>query len=515
MAENRTQVRRCRQQLLIELMMANKTHVPRGDCQQQHASNVVYSAFNRPFFSAAEKVESDATGPHGNGEPEPNAAAVRRGSLLRMTFVQSTHPPWSFHESKALQYIVSHHHGEKNSNNTTSCQPVSYNHVAQQLAPAAAALAQTSRRRAKALAATAPTTTSTASSIPFSRTAQECELHHLSLQKRRPWTKYESLKLVELAYSGALPWTAIAEKLNGDTVANPGGRRNNSPRTVWECFVQYQTQLRLKPPLQWTPQQDQLLLRYVAAAGPQCVWNSSSSESNPLAVHLSAALLPDKTRSQLLHRIHHSLINPKLSSDPWTADEERKLVVCLKMYHDYFCGPSSLSESATTSGSGLVVLPSTAAAAVSKALNAIAEHHLGNRRSPKSVTDKWKKSLDPGHSSLPFTEQEDAHLVSVAAAFPAMGWAELCRLHFPSRHPERVAKRWAEVATNEQILEREGRTGVGGGGISAVLGSAAMRRATFAKSRKRKQPKGPPEDGSSVLFSTEDFYVQLKKAKKC
>jgi hypothetical protein len=202
-----------------------------------------------------------------------------------------------------------------------------------------------------------------------------------------------------------------------------------------------------------------------------------------------------------LHRIHHSLVNPKLSGDPWTADEERKLVVCLKMYHDYYCD----AEPAAAPGSADVAAPSASAsaAAVSKALNAIAEHHLGHRRSAKSATDKWKKSLDPGHSSLPFTELEDARLVQMAASLPTVGWAELCRLHFPSRHPERVAKRWAEIATNEQILEREGRTGGGGGG-SAVLGS---------NSRKRKQHSGPLVDGSDPeeMFSAVDFYVQLKK----
>jgi hypothetical protein len=548
-AENRAQAQRLfRRSVMFQRMVNASAPRPRQDFSSTHSEDIggdepsIYRhAHAAPFFSSRGSFDHEGgTGGSDDvpgvgdrrrtcSEPEPNPDAVHRLSLLRSTFVASTHPPWSAQESKSLQNIVAYHQHLVPGGQDKD-RPVDYEHVAMQLAPASASQPAKSSTKSKRMQALS-------SSRATPRTARECELRYRSTQKRAAWTKAESLRLVELAYGGRLAWTEIASRLSGATrttgrtdppsdgpatAGPPSLPRRHHPRTAWECFVQYQTQLRPRPSLQWTPQQDQLLLRYVAAAGPQCVWNnnvasttarnqallvSASDASGHLLEHLSTALLPDKTRSQILQRIHHTLVNPKLSSDPWTADEERKLVICLKMYHDYYLNePSSSSVAAVRRGAAAP----PEAAAVTKALNAIAEHHLAHR-SPKSVADKWKKSLDPGHSSLPFTDDEDAELVRVASANPSTGWAELCRAHFPSRHPERVAKRWAEVATNEQILERERRSSGG-----AAAGSAAMRRIPAGGGRKRKQPgESSHGDGTrnEALLTAEDFCVQLKFAE--
>jgi hypothetical protein len=435
-----------------------------------------------PFFSDS----------NGEDVPEPNPDTLQRSQLEQATLLASRSPPWSAQESKALQQIIAYHkHQNKD-------QPINYEHVAMQLAPSASAgaLSRNSKqhRKAKGL--------QSSSLAQAPRTARECELHHQHTLEGRnkasssSWSKAESRKLAELAYGQESSWS--------DVVASFNEHFGAKQRTRWECFVHYQTKVNL-PKLQWTLPQDQLLLRYVAAMGPQCVWNSPNCDA---VTDLSTSFLQDKSRQQIIQRIHQSLCNPKLSSDPWTADEERKLVVCLKIYHDAFLAPAGPSDDGGQQASS---------AAVSKALNAIAEHHFPHR-SNKAVCDKWKKGLDPGHSSLPFTDEEDARLVEVASSFPQLGWADLCREYFPSRHPERAAKRWAEVASNQQILDRERLVPGDSGGSSAT----AVRLPK--KGRRRQHGNGQATASSDAerndahetgdMFSTDDFCLRIKRSKQ-
>jgi Myb-like DNA-binding domain len=467
----------------------------RRQLHQQRKSNS--QSTNLPADPAESCLDSPTTTPFfsdSNGEdvPEPNPDALKRSQLEESTLLASRNPPWSSQESKALQQIIAYHQHQNNKD-----QPINYEHVAMQLAPSMSTSAgkppnnpkqQRQRKGVQSSMALVP--------APRPRTARECELHHrYSLQGRHTsWSKAESRKLAELAYGQESSWSNVVTSFNEHF--------DTRKRTPWECLVHYQTKLNV-PKLHWTLPQDQLLLRYVAALGPQGVWNAPTCDA---VTHLSTAYLPDKTRQQIIQRTHLSLCNPKLSSDPWTADEERKLVVCLKIYHDMFSAAGSNVDGGPHASS---------AAAVSKALSVIAENHFAHR-SNKAVCDKWKKSLDPGHSSLPFTDEEDARLVEIASSFPQLGWADLCRQHFPTRHPERVAKRWVEVATNQQILDRERVVPASGGAASA----AAVRLPK--KGRRRQRGQAATSGGAEAddthepddMFTTEDFCLRIKRSKQ-
>lgn len=409
--------------------------------------------WRRPFF----------TGPEGE-TPEPNPDALHRHRLEAEAFFEHTQAPWSEAEAKILKKLLQEWEQERTSNATMPEEEegasMDYDALARQLHDALPPKLRESRPP---------------------RTAAEVELAWQSLRRRgKPWTKAESVKLLELVHasdqsSDPRDWADIASSLSND---------GSHQRSAWECLVAYQTRFRpVGSSTPWTLAQDQLLLKYAAAVGPQAVLSTDT------VAHLSATLFPDKTRAQIAHRLHHSLGNPKLSNDPWTADEERKLVVLMKVYHDSTSTPPD-----RTSPDHVAANPPSSAdsASTNKTLNLVARHFP--HRSSKSVTDKWRKSLDPAHSSLPFTAHEDQRLVDLVNQHPDVGWSELCERFFPDRHPERIAKRWADLADDSDILARS-------------WGAAA---ATAAKPRNR----FATEEASSQLIKAEDFTVQVKKKVK-
>jgi hypothetical protein len=81
----------------------------------------------------------------------------------------------------------------------------------------------------------------------------------------------------------------------------------------------------------------------------------------------------------------------------------------------------------------------------------LASTHFHNR-STKAVSDKWNRSLDPAYSSRPFTPQEDAKLVQLVKQYPALGWTRLSMEHFSSRHGQRLAHRWTELADQDALV---------------------------------------------------------------
>jgi hypothetical protein len=77
-----------------------------------------------------------------------------------------------------------------------------------------------------------------------------------------------------------------------------------------------------------TPAEDQLLLQYMAASGPQFVVDGDAM------VHIAAHLLPGRSRKQVLARVNQSILNPNLHRDAWSEEEERRLAICMKVYCD-------------------------------------------------------------------------------------------------------------------------------------------------------------------------------------
>jgi hypothetical protein len=247
------------------------------------------------------------------------------------------------------------------------------------------------------------------------RSPDELRLQHQKTCKSVPFTKAESIFINERAHIAAtnhqLPdWHDIASNLQN--------------RSAWDCLVAYQTKLKPVVPKTWHSTLDEFLLKYVAACGPQCVLDGA------WARNVAIRLIPNLNKNHLLARVHQSLINPKYANETWSTDEERRLCVLLKVY-----------SATNQTGHGALYLAGT---------------HMA-RRSSKSVADKWNRALSPAYLTRPFTPREDAFLLELARTYPTVGWTELSERFFPSRHAQRLSCRFADLASDADVLRKRKR----------------------------------------------------------
>ena len=152
------------------------------------------------------------------------------------------------------------------------------------------------------------------------RTPTECRLAYMNNASpyinKSKWTKRETLQIMELALkeNGQPAWDQIAMTLNTN-------------RTPWQCFQYYQKSLNLSSKVRlFTVEEDELLLKYIAAQGPQFVVNVGNCEL------LSRHLFPDRSSKQIYLRANNTSLNPKYKSGPWSMEQERKLAFCMKIY---------------------------------------------------------------------------------------------------------------------------------------------------------------------------------------
>lgn len=137
-------------------------------------------------------------------------------------------------------------------------------------------------------------------------------------------------------------------------------------QTPWQCFAHFRSIIQNPvtmrcPP--WTADEDELLLKYLAIQGPQFLLQGDA------AVQACITLFPHRNTRQLIARAQSTLINPNYIHDAWTTDEKRKLALLMRAY--------------------------------SKEQNPLAlvshmEHFAG--RAPKSVGEKWIRTLNPALS---------------------------------------------------------------------------------------------------------------------
>ena len=324
------------------------------------------------------------TDPTGS-RPEPNEDVKRRRKLEKDKFFYHKCPPWSKQEIKNLKHSIAKQQQQQ--------QQVNYELVAQEL--------QESRKGNLGLPATA---------LP--RSAKECQLYHQhTLTPAQPFTKEESLRILEEVQK------AKDQQTEPDWQHITSALENNN-RTTWQTFCHYRQHLEKLSTWTSTAEQDEFLLRYLAAQGPQFVWDTKA------AAHLSASL-PFATPKHLLTRTNQTLLNPNLTTDYWSIEPERKLILAMKVYDGY---------------------------SNSSAVNMAANHFLD--RSPPNVSRKWDRSLNPNLETNPFTVEEDDKLVQVVRSSNNEGFEEIARRHFPQRNGTQLYQRWITKASTEDIVQK-------------------------------------------------------------
>jgi hypothetical protein len=276
------------------------------------------------------------------------------------------------------------------------------------------------------------------------RSAEDCRIQLRNLKKSAPWTDDETKKLLQLVKEAATPvnWKLIATGLGTD-------------RTAWQVFRQYKAKISKHVSL-WTPLEDEFLLKFIAANGPQ--YDTFSGEMNAF---VAARFLPSKTRSRILHRANRSLLNPILLNEAWGEEDERKLVLCMRVY------------SQEASKDPPVKLSS---------------RHIP-WRSRSAIVDKWERCLNPAFLTEPFTQSEDQEMMQVLRANPRIGWKELSLRFFPRRHPHRLMNRWSEIAKDQDILDR-------------------------FEDKFLEDQVANDEDGKRKSTSASEYVVKVKKAKQ-
>jgi hypothetical protein len=302
--------------------------------------------------------------------------------MERGNFFFHTDPPWGYPERKAIEKVI-----RKQQEASSTEGSIDWNKVAEEM-------------NNKAALATIK------DSKPY-RTPEECRLFHLGLLNQSPFTKEDSLVTLEqIRCQGNRPsWKNV--QLRG--------------RTTWQSFCNHQMRLSTATKaMAWTPLQDELMLKFLAAMGPQYILSIAE------AGRLSMAMLHDKSPKVIMSRANQSLLNPTLARSTWSTEEDMTLALCMKIY----CNDDNPLVSAG--------------------------NHLPMRAS-QSVTAKWHRSLNPQFSTLPWTPEEDQRLIQIVKNSTVdKSWTQIATMDFPDRNPRTIQARWTEVASSKDLLKNYG-----------------------------------------------------------
>jgi len=287
-------------------------------------------------------------------------------------------------------------------------------------------------------------------SVTIPRIATECRNKYLYFASPKinngPWTKQESRTLLEVIDSlkevdhDNPPWDIAALTLQ-------------TSRTPWQVFTHFQHLSNFSKRVLFTVKSDELLLKYVASLGPRFVLNVDNTAD------ICRVILPNSSPAQIAARCMRTLLNPNFFHEPWSEEEERKLVVLIKVYRD----------SAN---------PITKAAL-----------HFPHR-ALKSVWDKWERSLNPEFLIRPWTKEEDEALLATVEHHEG-GWigssAEISN-EFPSRRTKQLYNRWLELIDEESLVRHQ----------HALLKNKAAKENFIVASKE-------------TVFHPDDFVVRTKR----
>mmetsp|Transcript_23391 Transcript_23391/g.50654 ORF Transcript_23391/g.50654 Transcript_23391/m.50654 type:complete len:538 (+) Transcript_23391:61-1674(+) len=181
-------------------------------------------------------------------------------------------------------------------------------------------------------------------------------------------------------------------------------------QSPWLCFSHYRSSLQ-NPSTRcpaWSPDEDELLLKYLAVHGSQYLLQGDS------IMQTSRNLFPLRSAKQVALRAQTTLINPNYIHDAWDPDEKRKLALLMRAYSNE-----------------------------QNPINCVARIGHFPHRASKSVLEKWIKTLDPSLSYRPFTTDEDVKLHEISG--------ETISRKIPHRSGDFLKKRWTELADEHTV----------------------------------------------------------------
>uniref|UniRef100_A0A7S1BFD0 Myb-like domain-containing protein n=1 Tax=Corethron hystrix TaxID=216773 RepID=A0A7S1BFD0_9STRA len=296
--------------------------------------------------------------------------------------------------------------------------------------------------------------------ISFQRSAAACSAKYASSAARHCVARGEMKAAMKRRRTRALlPLTSITKEeslrilsaVSCDPHRRPRwidvARATKSRLTPWQCFVHYRTHFSGAPTgssgaapssssssissSAWTPSEDELLLKYVAYfGGPRMAINRATGQV------LARRAFPHRSGQGIFKRAQIGGINPNYDGPAgvdvvgkgraWTEEEERRLVLCMKVYKDH--KPSAIAG---------------------------ASAHFPSRH-PTQLWEKWHRNLNPSFSRDPWTAKEDCRLVDAVRAASVRHrhgpWGEIAIL-FPNRTKAQLCNRWNEVVTEGDLLE--------------------------------------------------------------
>jgi hypothetical protein len=152
-------------------------------------------------------------------------------------------------------------------------------------------------------------------------------IYHLSPSiDQGPFLKKEKLKILDQLEDNPYPnWNEIAKTLNTEFDTN---------RTPYQCYCHAHTTLinnftsSTSNDSPWTQWEDEYLLKFLAVSGPKTVLNQH------LANKLAERFFPHMSTKQILSRGSTTLLNPNYVNERWNEEEERMLVLAMKVFCD-------------------------------------------------------------------------------------------------------------------------------------------------------------------------------------
>ena len=287
--------------------------------------------------------------------------------------------------------------------------------------------------------------------------------------------------------------------------------------TPYQCMVHYKRNLRPQPDGSFTPEEDELLLRYIAAMGPQFVWGY------PQIADLASRLFPHKPSRRIYERTLFSQWHPLSKDTMWTKEEEQKLVIAMKIYSDI-----GIDENNATAGDAVVgddvndkrdggevksISEEQRIRDSEKAALRKAAAHFHPYRQPYKVVKKWERSFSPRFSYKPFSKEEDAKLLAaVRASAVGTPFSEIARKSFPNRSSDKLYQRWSKIAPDEEVVKKSVpsivRSGLKRGLLSTKPDSNPALTGAVTSPEGSNHNDGA-QNSNRTLFDTSDFVVEV------